>query len=327
MVLSPLLLFCAIAFQAHDATTRRADAAQSHGDDKSAREALLLDERPRARQRYSEILSELNGADLPEWAGVYTTGTRGAYSVAAAPKSGLTFEYRIDVGGSDRWNHGPIVAASDRRIEVDFVLPLDVLRVWRREREIPAMSRRFVFVPWGDRDYLVPEDQMMDLCNRANDRSEWWIPSAKQYAFPCKLARARPAIDDSEHVAQPEVPSEFSKYLLESEVTTSVVTAEAPRAFASNDTPPSKDYELFVTVDAGRDHKLEAGMLLYSTETQVWGPGVIDDVGATTCRVRFVKCALVGEPLGITKGSKLSSVRPLPSYVRELRELNAHKPR
>src|SRR5450432_3095158 len=65
MLLSPLLLICAIALQTHDATSKGADAARVRGDDKSAREALLLEERPRAKQRYLEILSELNGADFP----------------------------------------------------------------------------------------------------------------------------------------------------------------------------------------------------------------------------------------------------------------------
>jgi hypothetical protein len=324
-----LLVACAPAVQSHDANSAGIGVTPTPAE----RERLLLEERPRARERNRQIEGELRSSDLPPWAGKYTTGgSYGGYTVAVAPKSGLTFKYEYDVGGSDRWNHGPIVSASDRCIQVDFVLPVETLVVFAHGKEIPAVSRTIVLVPWGDRDYLVPEHRLIELCNRANDRSEWWFPHAAHYMFPCRTPNGRARIDDPESVPPPEVPPEFRKYLLSSEVLASVVSAEAPRIGEGENAAQRIRWKFAVTADVERNRELVAGMQLYLTDSREgFEPGEIVEVSDTTCRVMFERTIDSNPsttpvvPTTIPIGARLSSVRPLPSYVRQLRALQQPK--
>jgi hypothetical protein len=308
------------------------DSPSSNRDvviDKAAeREKLLLEERPRAKERHARIVEELSLADLPEWAGQFDMGSRSYYFIAAAPKSGVTFEYAYDVGGSDRWNHGAILSSSNRRIEVDFALPLDTLTYWYHGREIPHLSRTLILVPWGDRDYLVPEHRMIELCNRANDRSELWLRA--HYSFPCRTRSGRAAVESYDRAPPPEVPPEFRKYLLTSEVAGSVISVEpaVPTAIAPSSHDNHWDWEIPVTADVGRDHKLEVGMTLFLTEPpSSIRSGEIVSVAEKTCRVLFEawkdkegKGASV-QTSSIAVGAKLSSVRPIPKYVRQIWEI------
>jgi hypothetical protein len=290
---------------ATDLERRRADLDQ-----------LLIENRPRAKERRLGIEHELETGNLPAWAGIYAVGSRGSGEVAAAPRAGLTYMVQYDVWGSDRWNHGAISNATDRRFEVEFLLPHDADRRWALGVRTPVV---FHFIRWADREYLVPEERMIAFCNAVNDGSERWNPSSSW--FPCRIRSSPAKVYGSDTVPLPEVPEDFRKYLLEGPVSSTVTTVSSSTSLESR-TPHENRIETVVVADAGRAQHLERGMVFHvQTPEGLGGAGEVVEVDDTTCRVRIVNHCPEGQVRSpIVVGTKLSTLKPVPDYVNRILE-------
>jgi hypothetical protein len=273
-------------------------------------EQRARDEKPRALERQSRIKAELQTAGLPAWAGTFVS-SRGYHTIDVAPKSGLVSMTSIDVVGTDRWNHGSIVRYSERRFEVEFALPFEAPRRWYLGRTIPSVSSAFFLVAYSGRDFLVPEEQMIELCNTFNcntDRMRCRIEL--DVKFPSRDNGC--GMDDpTGPVRRPsDIPEPYRKYLLEHEVTARVTAVGDSHEFGKY-AGGEIEYETSVTVDVGLDRKLQQGMVLFLSKPNHLGPGELVEVGESSSRVVFRHSH--HDPSGewhIAKDDSLSSLRP-----------------
>lgn len=243
---------------------------------------LARAERTAGRTRRDRIRAELKDAldgktELPRWAGEFST-SRGSFTVALAPKAGMTACRSIDVVGTDRWNHGEVVSSNDRSVEVKFALPIDALG--------SPLGPRFHVVSWERFDFLVSEQRLVEYCDSFNHEAGMFLRARlfARFAYRDAGGPREPRADDHERL--PAVPAEFSEYFLDRAVTGHVTAVDAPRRCGEYSGGVPK-FETVVTVDVGREQKLLPGMSLELPELKGFGEGEIFDSLERSCRVAF----------------------------------------
>ncbi len=123
------------------------------------------------QDRERRIDAELAAMDRPsladddwakEWAGSYYTGDGLGMNVTIkiAPKAGITYTWHGCMGLYDA-NHGDIVETFDGGVIVRLAIDTKI-------SYFSFMSTKLYFVKWGERRYLVPEAQMLELVNNYN---------------------------------------------------------------------------------------------------------------------------------------------------------------
>jgi hypothetical protein len=191
--------------------------------------------------RRQAIVDELAGPGAPGWAGEYCGDDR----LLVAPKAGFLFERLSDIGPFDQ-NFGD-VAVADGRLHLSFTF--DNCR--EGLRGFPA---ELIPVRWGERQYLLPADDLMRFCNAINSGAE---PRQATWGR-CLLRRGDEALSVS---GWPDLPAEGRDALLRQPVQATVVevgpmTSRPSRGnFFFHDTP--------LRLDAGRAEGLRVGMGLF----------------------------------------------------------------
>ncbi len=165
----------------------------------------------------AQIKAEALALGSDHWAGEYeaTCGPQWSRALFVAPKAGCAF---ISVGcmglhGQGRYdrNYGEATYV-DGHIRLSFK--------YRNTREgYAGIAEDLIPVPWGERQYLIPSEEMISFCNRVNGGMEPRIPLTDDgHAF---LRRG----DDRRKVSgMPQVPQEYRKYLLATPVEADLVT-------------------------------------------------------------------------------------------------------
>ncbi len=181
------------------------------------------------------------------WAGEYYCGDGLGVNVSLllAPGAGYVFEWHGCLGLYDR-NYGK-VTETNGRIRLSFT--------FKNERKgFQGIAEEFIPVPWGERHYLIPADDIVGFCNKVNEGTE---PRDAGHGF--YLLRE----GDEKHVASgfPMVPEEYRPYLLAAPIAAEIVNVN------SVTTRPSvcewRFKETTVTLDAGKDKGLRKGMKLH----------------------------------------------------------------
>jgi len=122
---------------------------------------------PRAavKVKFDEIEKEIASLEDHPWAGLYYQGAGlGAnLTLAIAPKSGFAFTWYGCLGLYDQ-NYGEITE-EDGRLKFSFALE-------NAENQTFGIPAEFLPVPWGERLYLIPPDEMIEFSNEINSRRE-----------------------------------------------------------------------------------------------------------------------------------------------------------
>lgn len=218
-----------------------ATAAAAIGDDevKRSKRAELT-----AQLKRDQILAEIKRIGTHAWAGDYFAGngTSANISVTLAPSAGYVFEWHGCFGLYDR-NYGAITPANGR-LRLSFT--------FKNTREgFEGIAPELVVVPWGERRYLVPSDDLIGFCNHVNKGAE---PRTTADGF--YLLRRGDENKDVRHF--PEIPTEYRDYLLSTPVETTVLAVG--RSTSRQIVPGVKFKDTQLTLEAGSKQGLKVGM-------------------------------------------------------------------
>jgi hypothetical protein len=213
-----------------------------------------------AEDRKHAVLVEIKKLPNHAWAGDYYAGDGTGVNrfLAIAPQAGFVFEWRGCLGMYDR-NYG-------KAEEVDGTLNLEF--TFKNERKgLRGVAPALVPVAWGERRYLVPTGEMIDLCNAVNQGTE---PRDSKYGrFLLRVG------DEKKKVrGLPEVPAEYKPYIVAKPITAKISSVGSIKTRTDSDLKEFRRREVDVTIDAGRQSGVFVGM-----ELSVTNPShVLDDV-------------------------------------------------
>lgn len=148
-------------------------------------------------------------------------------------------------------------------------------------------AERYVLITWGERHYLVGEDDVRAFCNAANlgvePRKDMWKDA--EYMSIYRLAYLgifylRDGDEEKQVTGLPEVPAQWKSYLLKKPVGARVLSVEADRT---------------ATISAGVRQGLKVGMLLAvegDDAPSIWSGAEVISVGEAASKVRGVGLAV-----------------------------------
>ena len=197
-----------------------------------------------AKQLQERIRAEVKSLGDHAWAGEYYQGDGLGVNVSflLAPGAGYVFEWHGCLGLYDR-NYGSLTFTNGR-IRLSFT--------FKNERKgFQGIAEDFTPVPWGNRRYLVPSDEIIGFCNEVNDGSE-----PRDGPHGTYLMRRG---DEKTPVSGfPDVPRDYRGYLLANPIRAGII------GIGSVTTRPSvcewRFKDTTVILDAGKDKGLRVGM-------------------------------------------------------------------
>jgi hypothetical protein len=152
-------------------------------------------------ERKTELINqELENLKNHPWAGKYYYGDGLGVNVnlSLAPKSGFVFMWNGCLGLYDL-NYGG-VGEADGRIRLVFKYPND-------RKGFQGIAPELIPIVWGQRHYLIPADGIIDFANAINAGFE--PTTTLRGSFLLRAGDELKAVH-----GQPNIPSEYSDYLL-----------------------------------------------------------------------------------------------------------------
>lgn len=203
-----------------------------------------------AERLREEIGAEIQSLGSHPWAGMYRYGNDLSDNVVMllAPHSGVLFERRGCLGLYGR-NYGTIIQNKDR-LRLSFTCA-------NKRDGLQGIADELLVVPWGERTYLVPADDVVGFCNAVNSGQEP-RPSADFGGYLLRDGDGAKKV-----VGLPDVPSEFKPYLLAQPVKVEVIGVGDPEG-ADDGSEDSR-----VTLKGGKNRGLLPGMELYAVQSSV----------------------------------------------------------
>lgn len=252
-------------------------------------------------RRRTLIRAEISGLTEHAWAGEYYKGdglSENCY-LSISPKQGYVFEWYGCLGLYDR-NYGS-VSAQGHELHLQYTLS---------SQRRPGLGLAPILVPvsWGNRHYLVPNDEIIEFCNAVNIGSERNWESGRFF-----LRRGDPTETPTSF---PNVPEEFKPYLLQKPIDAKILSV------GKYTTEPSVVEWKFkitpVTIDAGSASGLRVGMELQVLEPPA--PSTYQTVKITKVEQArsegVVRQAGEDEPDPVV-GSRISTRDPLYDKLRK----------
>lgn len=163
----------------------------------------------RAEKLRQEIGTELPTLKPGHWAGRYYQGDGLGVNVSLdiAPKAGFVFEWHGCLGLYDR-NYGK-VTEKDGELHLTFEL--------KNMREgFQGLASSFLPVKWGERTYLIPDDEIVEFCNGINFG---WEPREDSHGF----FLLRDGDCEKKVTGFPSLPKKYRPYLLKKPIETEIV--------------------------------------------------------------------------------------------------------
>ncbi|MCB1034794.1 MAG: hypothetical protein KDD47_13265 [Acidobacteria bacterium] len=233
-------------------------------------------------RRNAAISREAAGLPEPHWAGSYYAGDGLGVNhyLSLAPDAGFTFEWHGCLGVYER-NWGEVEADGD-------LLLLQPVFTGDPEGFI-ATTRRFRWVQWGERSYLIPGGEVAPFCNGINSGGE---------------PRAVVEVDDREKPFAPValLPEDIRGCVLPAPVTTKVLEVEIGPWQGD-----ARDWiyrEVTVVIGLGTENGVFDGMELYLVGTLE--SGAVSAAAPRSATVRF----LIGKGDPIPRAGATLSSRP-----------------
>lgn len=161
------------------------------------------------KDRRSKIEAELRTlADHP-WGGNYYQGDGLGVNqrIVLSPKAGFVFTWHGCLGLYDR-NSGEVREEKDT-LQLKFVYP-------NSRKGFQGIAGEMVRIPWGDRRYLVPADEVAEFCNAVNSGDE-----------PRTGAHGRFLLRDKDWEKKvegnPKLPDGYQRFLLKEPIQAKIV--------------------------------------------------------------------------------------------------------
>ena len=233
-----------------------------------------------AETRTQAIADEMRNLQDHAWAGEYFHGDGLGVNVSLllAPESGFVFIWRGCLGVYDR-NYGPVTQDGD-----DVTLHCEFANHRQGFRGIATSLRP---IRWGERRYLIPDDQMIEFCNAVNSGVERDGASGRFLIRIRDGERVRPV------VGNPELPEPYARLLLEDEIRGTVT--EIRETTTRSGRSGIKFINTDVTLDIGTAQGVFEGMELYVHETE---------------SIQTVRVTKAGERTSVAHVQRIDSPRP-----------------
>jgi hypothetical protein len=196
------------------------------------------------------VLAELEGLGGHPWAGEYYGGDGLGVnrSLTLAPEAGFTFTWEGCLGLYDR-NFGAITARG-QELQLSFVFEND-------QEGFRGLAPDLTLVPWGERRYLVPSDEIAAFCSAVNGSTE-----------PRRSLRGNHLLrlgdEQLEVVGTPELPDGYCDLLLPTPILATIQSVGATRSWLGK--ADIEFHEIPITLDQGHRHGLRVGMILWVIE-------------------------------------------------------------
>ncbi|HMO82036.1 MAG TPA: hypothetical protein PKD24_14695 [Pyrinomonadaceae bacterium] len=245
------------------------------------------------RERYTRILTEIQGAKSDEWAGGYTRYVGETWSDVLVWSPSLGFAaYRDTCSygprawvnfGSARFENGRLFLTSEQTFAGEHVL---------------AMKREYTPVKWGHQRWLIPTDELELFAYAVNSGS--WEDYGSFYL------KSGGNTDDPK--GQPELPSQFKHILNRKPVKAKIVEiGEKPERWYPD-----------VTIDAGKDKGVIVGMSFWltgvkNTEVKISVASVNEKTAVA--KVVGVSHSYEYEENGDSKGTEAEGFEPRPGMI------------
>jgi hypothetical protein len=200
--------------------------------------------------KQSVALAELERLDGHPWAGEYFAGDGLGVnrSLTLAPEAGFTFTWTGCLGLYDR-NFGA-VSARGQELRLSFVFEND-------QEGFRGLAPDLTLVPWGERRYLVPNDEIAAFCSAVNSGSEPRTSLRGNHLL-------RRGDEQLEVTGTPELPDGYCDLLLPAPLLATVRSVGPTRSWLGR--ADTEFHETPITLDQGHRHGLRAGMALYVIE-------------------------------------------------------------
>jgi hypothetical protein len=187
------------------------------------------------------IEREANESDS-DWAGEYEMSDR---FLTIAPKAGYAFllrRYAFDwvyVAGDIQWSEKKLklITAEDSK--------------WQR---LSIFSSELVPVLWGERHYLIPENEIIDFINSVNAGYE---PTSKLASFGTSFF-LRKADKNKQVSGAPILPEQYRGYLLKKPIRARIL--EIGKTVESTDEDGEQNKVTTVILNVGSDQGVKTGM-------------------------------------------------------------------
>ncbi len=279
------------------AVCQEQDASRERREDKVSPAAQA-----ELRKRLEAIEQELATIKDHPWAGTYHTADT---KLSLVPKSGFAL-----LGHSylDH-NYGEVVPTKHGSLRLLFT--------FENEREGPGgIAPEFILVPWGERRYLIPIDEVVGFCNSINSGYE---PSVLGYG----LHFLRSGDDKKPTTGAPEIPEKYRAYLLREPVDAEILAVHKTEVEIKKG--GFIQYATSVTLNVGRSHKILPGMSFdfYEPRDALW-PAVNEvsvvsvDEHTSKARVRhWGKSPAPEVGWKLTTGSRCSKLGTKPEAKRQ----------
>lgn len=219
------------------------------------------------------IKDEIEANPRHPWAGWYFHGDGMSVnaSLGLAPRSGFVFRWSGCIGVYDR-NYGDVQLAPDGSIILSPTFEND-------RRGLQGVGLELIAVPWGQRRYLVPVDEVARFCNAVNGGSE---PRNERFGFFF--------LHDGDHekpaTGQPSLPEEYQGLLLGAPIVAEIVAVEPARM--EEGVAGIRFQRTKATLKFAESGRLASGMTLQIAEPsdyQCMGKAEVQSVGDDTAEV------------------------------------------
>ncbi len=204
---------------------------------------------PETERRNAAIEEELKNLKNHPWAGEYVfgrdVGTR--RYLRLAPRAGFTFFSGGCVIGSYFLDYGSVEWAGGKILLHPATKPLGDESSFER-------FRVFYPVKWGDRRYLIGEDEMVDFINRINQGYE---PCEEMF---CTRFFIR-ADDKKKKVSgNPDIPVQFQSYLLKKPIRATIIAVGKSETTRDEDLEDTLFRDTEITLNVGSAQGVWKGM-------------------------------------------------------------------
>ena len=239
-------------------------------------------------RRAKRIRRELKKLKEHPWAGVYVQrgvsfggGERFESVLAVSPKNGFLLdssELLDDIGGFDG-NFGT-VRADGNMLRFCFEFPHEFCFSG-------DLSSKMIRVKWGERRYLIAEEDMLQFCNSVNSGQELDFNRIKTDSFFVRR-------EDTGKKASgiPELPAKYRRLILKKRLVTTVLAVSEGTQKPGN----GLDSARIVTLNVGTNDGVYPGLRLYFWEPRVYG-AAMEVKTASTSECRAVVGCEIGEDI------------------------------
>jgi hypothetical protein len=246
------------------------------------------------REQFFE--AEMATRALPDWAGHYYSGDGLGKNIVIriAPQGGFIFTWHGCLGLYDV-NYGAVARRGDRLV-MTFELPNDPHNF--------GVPRELVPVRWGERNYLLTDEDLKPFVNAVNSGQE-----PQNHCVPrCGYFLLRNGDDARPVSGQPELPAEYRRLLLDRPITGRVLRVldeetefDAAQSYGRR--------TIRVEIDLGSEDGVWKGMELYEGATPYIGSGfeVVETQGR---RSVAIKREVVGPEAPALEPGTCVSTRP-----------------